>query len=102
MGKWRRHPNRMSILLKCLLKESRFRRQNRDQRNAQRLVLRGYAEMVFRYRDIQFTEDYRMPREKFQVNSHFIEKNCSLSLRYTHLGIIRNDWPCSFDDIQTG
>jgi len=74
MGKWRRHPNGMSILLKCLLKESRFRRQNRDQRNAQRLVLRGYAEMVFRYRDIQFTEDYRMPREKFQVNSHFIEK----------------------------
>jgi hypothetical protein len=34
----------------------------REQRRTERIVLPGYAEMVFRYRDIQFAEDYRMGR----------------------------------------
>ncbi|KZR98232.1 Uncharacterized protein APZ42_006448, partial [Daphnia magna] len=58
-------PYRMSLLLKWIMKKSQIR-LIREQRRTERIVLPGYAEMVFRYRDIQFAEDYRMGREKFQ------------------------------------
>lgn len=58
----------MSLLLKWIMKKSQMR-LIREQRRTERIVLPGYAEMVFRYRDIQFGEDYWMGREKFQVHS---------------------------------
>ena len=51
------------------MKQSQRRRLIKDQGRTERIVLPGYAEMVFRYRDIQFSEDYRMSRERFQVYS---------------------------------
>nr|CAH0103787.1 unnamed protein product [Daphnia galeata] len=59
-------PYKISLLLKYIMKQSQRRRIIRDQGRTARIVLPGYAEMVFRYRDIQFSEDYRMSRERFQ------------------------------------
>ncbi len=33
-----------------------------------RVTLSGFPELVWRYSDVQFSEDFRMPRERFQVN----------------------------------
>ncbi len=49
------------------MKRNQIRNLQRQQGRRERLILPGYPEMVFRYQDVQFSEDYRMPREKFEV-----------------------------------
>ena len=61
-----KHLQRISNL-SCVAKTQMTISRDRAHRFVQREVLDGFTEMVWRYPDVQFREDFRMPRRKFQV-----------------------------------
>lgn len=59
-----RRNNRRHLFLRAQMHLNRFRLLRGP---IGRIALEGFVEMVWQYDDVQFAEDFRMPRQRFEV-----------------------------------
>ena len=71
-----------------------LRSYDKARRKITRLALPGFAALVLQYPDKQFSEDFRMPRERFEVNDIDICTTVNINLSMLYTGSFSN--ACSY------